>query len=347
MSIRKRTYPSGKTSWYADWYDAQGRRRRKAFPTKKQAEDCLSYQKTIRFEEKIMGVKRFQKYYFKELKDRFLKFSKAQKKLRTYESYVLRMSHLNKFFSDKFLQDITPAQIDAYKTYRLQLVSPSTVNRELACLRNALNRAVEWGMIESIPQIKLLKEPPGIVRFLSKDEMESLLSELKNSPHALHLAVIIALNTGMRKGEILALQWKDIDLENRIIHAEKTRDHKGRIFSCKDNERRDLPINNVLYALLSKEKNKKGNLFKNLEFKKSWYGLLRRSNITNFRFHDLRHTFASYLVMEGVDITTVSHLLGHSKIQMTMKYAHLSPDHRKKALERIGNFIDTCLNKKK
>ncbi|MFA6282186.1 MAG: site-specific integrase, partial [Candidatus Omnitrophota bacterium] len=123
-----------------------------------------------------------------------------------------------------------------------------------------------------------------------------------------------------------------VDFENAIIRLDIT----------KNGKRRDIPINQKLSIILKKWKEenfKKIEVFEFKDIKKSFTTSLSKAGIKNFRFHDLRHTFASHLVMQGVDIATVSQLLGHSSLQMTMRYAHLSPDHRKLAVEKISQFF--------
>ena len=182
----------------------------------------------------------------------------------------------------------------------------------------------------------MLKEPPGRVRFLSGGEVDELLNAC---PHYLKSIVIIALNTGMRRSEILTLKWSDIDFKRKTITLMKT----------KNNEIREIPINNVLYKELRKIPlhirsnyvfcNRRGEPFQKVQ--KGFQSALKRAGIEDFRFHDLRHTFASYLVMSGVYIRTVQQYLGHKKIEMTMRYSHLSPSHLEQGVNRLrfGTFL--------
>jgi len=143
--------------------------------------------------------------------------------------------------------------------------------------------------------------------------------------------VIVALNTGMRKEEILNLRWEDLDFRSRIIYTLDT----------KNNKRREIAMNDIVYrTLLAIRKipdspwvfcKKNGERYGNV--RKAFEGAKKRAGIVDFRFHDLRHTFASHLVMAGVDLKTVQELLGHKSFEMTLRYAHLSPDHKKVALD--------------
>lgn len=148
--------------------------------------------------------------------------------------------------------------------------------------------------------------------------------------------VLVALNTGMRRGELFNLQWKDVDLNNALLTVE------GEVSGSKSETTRHIPLSNeALRALqawkIQAPKNdivfpspKSGGRLDNI--KTSWGNLIRDSKITAFRFHDLRHTFASNLVMGGVDLNTLRELLGHKTIEMTLRYAHLAPEHKAAAV---------------
>ena len=143
----------------------------------------------------------------------------------------------------------------------------------------------------------------------------------------------MALNTGMRKEEILSLKWKDVDFRSRIIA----------ILDTKNGESREIPMNDIVYRTLVAIKEtdspwvfckKNGERYGNV--RKAFEGARKRAEIVDFRFHDLRHTFASHLVMAGVDLKTIQELVGHKSFETTLRYAHLSPDHKKAALDILG-----------
>ena len=178
----------------------------------------------------------------------------------------------------------------------------------------------------------MLKEPPGRLRYLRPEEVESLL---KVCPDHLRPIVLTALNTGMRKSEILRLRWSEVDLENRKIT----------VTQAKNNETRVIPINQTLYQELSiLPRNPKSDYVFTSgrgcpfgDIKKSFSSALKRAGIEDFRFHDLRHTFGSHLVMQGVDLRTVQQVMGHKEIKMTMRYSHLTPEYVHEAMERLDN----------
>lgn len=222
--------------------------------------------------------------------------------------------------------------------------SNSTVNRYMTALGNAFMVAMnEWEWVQENPlrKISKLSEPRGRVRFLDDKERERLLEACKASlnPH-LHTLVVLALSTGARHGELINLCWKDVDLERRVITLHDT----------KNKERRLLPL--AHYALqLMEEQNKTRNMASDLVFsspsapqrpwdsRSAWEAALKRANIENFRFHDLRHSCASYLAMNGASLAEIAEVLGHKTLQMVKRYAHLSEAHTAKVVGRMNERI--------
>ena len=179
--------------------------------------------------------------------------------------------------------------------------------------------------------VKKLKEPPGRVRYLSQEEINRLLRV--SAPH-LKPIIITALTTGMRLSEILNLKWEEVNLKRKTIVLRKT----------KNNEVRLIPINGFLFKTLTNlpSLGKSKWLFPGEDgkpmgsVKTAFKTALKRAGIKNFRFHDLRHTFAAYLVMNGANLRTVQLLLGHKDIKMTMRYSHLSQALIKEEVEKLG-----------
>jgi integrase len=232
------------------------------------------------------------------------------------------------------ISKIMAYDLERYKNMRRDEVSPATVNREISCIKHMFTKAQHWNLVMKNPlhSVAKFKEPPGRVRYLSEDEIDRLLYCCSEHLKAI---VITALNTGMRKKEILDLQWPDVDLIKRIIRVRNSKNHQARI----------IPINDVLYALLLKlPRNRKSNdnvfLGKHgmpvRSFQNAWDRALRNAGIADFRFHDLRHTFASHLAMRGVNIRDLQELLGHKTILMTMRYSHLSDDILRQAVDRLN-----------
>jgi integrase len=202
-----------------------------------------------------------------------------------------------------------------------------------------LTKAVEWGYLKSNPakSVKLLKEPPGRLRYLEVEEIERLITNC-DDPQVSYLRsiVVTALHTGMRLGEILGLEWEHIDLKQRFISITKT----------KNNERKTIPINDVLYEELNRLPRHLASSYlfchpdgaRILRIDRSFHRAMRAAGIEEFRFHDLRHTFASHLTIRGVPLETIGALLGHKDPKMTKRYAHLSPTTLKQAVHALQDL---------
>jgi integrase len=323
-----RIYRRGKF-WYID-YAYKGRRVRKRIgQSKKVAELTLKDIEVKIAKGEHLGIHDNKKILFESFGNVYLEYAKTNKADKTYELNVSNLHALNPCFHEMYLSDITPQDIERYKAERLKQVLPASVNRDLTCLRHMLNKAVEWGYLSASPMkgVKLLKEPPGRLRFLSKDEIKRLMEEL---PDSTKTVVLFALYTGLRKSEILNLKWNNIDFKNKMIIVDKT----------KTNERRIIPMNNAICKELQDiSRNRNGDAIfaqEKINLRKNFEAALKRADIDDFRFHDLRHTFASYLVMSGASLIAVQQLLGHKEIRMTMRYSHLSQDHLQDAVNKLS-----------
>jgi integrase len=195
--------------------------------------------------------------------------------------------------------------------------------------------AIAWGKASENPvkQVKSLREDNGRIRFLSEEEETQLL------PHCgpnLKPLVMTALHTGFRKSELLSLRWENVDRRHRLIRVDA-----GYV---KKQEVRSVPMNEVLTQTLQDStlsqptgpvfRNRTGQPYRDPD--SAFDTAVRRAGITDFTFHDLRHTFASRLVMAGVDLATVKELMGHKHIAMTLRYAHLAPGHKRAAVEVLS-----------
>jgi integrase len=252
-------------------------------------------------------------------------------------------------------------------------LKPATVNRRLTCLRAVFSRALATKHIEENPLTdvkKLKQEDDTMIRYLSKEEEERLYAALRHRHHQLVTArssandwrvergytlypefqdsefvdhiepmVLLAINTGLRKGEIFSLKWYDVNFEQKVITV--------RAANAKSRKVRHVHLNRRAMEVLSNWKKQQsvtsGWVFKSLQdnrfvdIKKAWQSVLESAGITEFRFHDLRHHFASKLVMRGAHLNTVRELLGHSDLSTTLRYAHLSPDHKAEAVALLDS----------
>lgn len=334
-------YQKGK-NWYIDYYFKGRRKRKKIGTSKKLAETVLGDVRSKIAKGEYLGVFEEKKITFEDYAEIYLDFSKSNKSRNSYKRDQTSINRLKPFFSTNYLFEILPQMIEEYKMKRLkEEVTPATINREVSCLRHMFNKAVEWAFVIRNPVrgVKLLKEPPGRIRYLEVKEIEALLTALDSIPRKagryLKPIVVIALNTGLRKQEILKMKWKNVNFHDRKITIDRT----------KTNDIRTIPMNETIYQALKKVPrhidseyvfcNKHGIPYGNV--RKSFESALTIAKIEDFRFHDLRHTFASHLVMNGCDIRTVQQLLGHKEIRMTMRYSHLSKAHLQDAVEKLGN----------
>lgn len=270
---------------------------------------------------------------------------------------------------DKPLTDITAMGIEKWRTARLKSgISASTTNRNIAALRGLLSRALDWKQIKEHPlkTVKAMDEPEGVPRWLSHEEENRLraaldareerdragreranqwrikreydaLPDLRTVAFVDHLkpAVLVSINTGLRQGELLNLTWAAVDLANAIITIHSK--------NAKSNKVRHIPMNGEALATFKqwREQTPGGLVFPGptgapiSEIKTAWGKLLIDAKIDAFRWHDMRHHFASRLVTAGVDLNTVRELLGHSDIKMTLRYAHLAPEHKAAAVQKL------------
>jgi integrase len=324
-------------NWYIDYIFKGRRHRKKIGKSKRMAELALKEVEVKIVKGEYLGIYEEKKILFEEFAKEYLNYSKANKSSTSYERDMTSLRiHLIPYLKDKYLFEITPQMIEEYKSERLKKIKPATVNRELSCLKHLYTKAIEWSYVKNNPvsKVKKLKEPPGRIRYLEPKEINALLANC--APHIKSIA-ICALNTGMRRGEILSLKWSNVDLRNKTIVLRET----------KNNELRIIPINDPLYETLKSLpqyfkrdyvffNNKDGDRLKSI---RSFEKAVARAGIEDFTFHDLRHTFASHLIMSGADIRTVQQLLGHKDIKMTMRYSHLSPSHLADAVHKVGTIL--------
>jgi integrase len=207
-------------------------------------------------------------------------------------------------------------------------------------LKHTFTMAVKWGLLPSNPlrDVRLpVKVNNARLRYLMPEEIDRLLAV---SPIHLKRLVLTALHAGMRKSEILPLRWEQVNLEQRFVL----------LLDTKNGESRGVPLTKTITGVLRElqaEQERFGLsspfVFPNPltgkpyrhDIKTSWYTALRKANITDFHFHDLRHTCASYLRMQGVDLLTIAEILGHKDLKMTKRYAHVALTHRLAAIEKL------------
>ncbi len=282
-----------------------------------------------------------------DLVDRQLEAIKS-KRPHDYGRQKLLLGWWKKKLGDYTLDQCTPALIAEYRDRLLRENtgtketprhrSPATANRFLSALSKAFSDAVrEWHWLHDNPLRRVAKEQEsqGRVRYLSDEERKRLLDACRKSElPELYLIVLFAITTGMRRGELLGLRWSDVDLERGVAVIHHT----------KNGDRRSVPIVPEVAALL-RQHGRVRRLDSDMVFPSpgkrpvwfdpAWYVALDTAKVENFRFHDLRHTAASYLAMSGATVPEIAAVLGHRTLQMVKRYAHLSDQHTGAVIERM------------
>lgn len=324
-------------SWWVD-FRADHQRYRKRSPENSRA-GALAYEAMLRQKlargEPIDGTQTtdekdqtFEQFAEKWIEEYVVPNNKHQE--QRMKRYILSSS-LIPFFGKKRVGEITTRDIEQYKARTLKNgTSAKTVNNRLAVLGKCLRTAYEWFRFPGTPpKITLLKSAPSKTDYLSPDECELLLS---HADGVLREMILLTLRTGMRQGEVRALQCSSIDRQSRVIFVRHTlNDRLRKLESPKSNRERQIPMDADVYEILFRRKKETGFVFltedgtpfdsqrllRQLDKVRTAAGLRR------FTWHTLRHTFATQLGMKGAPLHVVQKLLGHSTIQMTMRYAHV------------------------
>lgn len=317
------------------------------FPNKTLARDWANKTETDIKEGKYLPTMKAQRHTLGELIDTYKE--SAKNTLRAGETSFAQLDVWKDQLGAYSLATITPERIHstlneiaAIQTPSGRNKSPATLNRYLGVLSSALTFGVKnLGWLNNNPAFKVSKksEPQGRVRHLSDIERKRLLTEVKkaNNPF-LYPVVVLAISTGARRGEIMNLKWSDVDLDREWATLQET----------KNGERRGLPIKGLaldLLRALRADHHSEIWVFPNgdnsapFDIRRSWEKAKEDAQVPNFRFHDLRHTFASYLLMDGASLGEIADAMGHKTLQMVKRYAHISDTHKASVVERMNNKI--------
>lgn len=269
----------------------------------------------------------------------------AQKSQKSIASEVARWQRINEFFKSSNIRDITSKQVLDFHIYLFSCgLSPQSVYHVLSLLRRIIYKSKKMEFYDGpMPRFEMPKFDNKRLRYLSHYEVNQLIFHLKTRSQLWHDIAIIALNTGMRAGEIFKLQPSDFDIKNKRISVLRTKNLKNR----------SLPLNDVAFQCLKSQNFSNSYIFTNPDgsqlvevsrtFRKCVEDCGFNKKCTNrlnrVSFHTLRHTFASWLVQEGVPLLVVSELLGHSDLRITMRYAHLAPQQGSKAVQLIARQL--------
>jgi len=317
-----------KVWWMNFMYEGRQVRRSTGTTDKRLAEAILAKVRVTLVEGRFFDRLEEQDRTFAELMARYLKERSVLKAPKSQERDRQCLNHLLPVLGEKTLVEVTPRLVTEYKTLRRMNAKPATINKELGLVRHAFNVARrEWQWCRENPVQGVSFEPVRneIDRWLTPTEERQLM---KVAFPWLQEIIVLALHTGLRQGEILALQWQDIDFERGTLLVRHS----------KNGTRRTVPLNTTVFELLAAKQatvgsemgfvfpTQGGSHLNPRYLVRAFQKAVRRAGIAHVRFHDLRHTFATRLVQRGVDLYRVQRLLGHKTSLMTQRYAHHSPE---------------------
>jgi integrase len=277
--------------------------------------------------------------YVKQFTSDYVKCTNKPSEVQT-KADIFRV-HLLPAFGHLRLDEINARRIDGFTSAQYdKKYNPKTINNQLACLRRALVIAKRWGLLRDLPCITALKTADPEIDFFSFEEVERLLRNARAEDRAM---VVVAVRTGMRLGELRGLRWGDLDLKagRLVVRQSLTRQQFG---TPKSGRSREIPLSTDTVKALQAHRHLRGELVFCREDGKPLgkdqcneilWRCCRLAGVRKVGWHLLRHTFASHLAMRGVSLRAIQMLLGHSTVQMTERYAHLSPDVRRDAVELL------------
>jgi integrase len=317
MSLRKRG-----GIWWIDVYAPTGERVRRTTAT---ANKALARELHDRFKTELWRIANLGEKPRRTWNDAVVRWLKEKSHKATAHEDVNRLRWLDRYLGGKDLATIVRATIDQITDEKLASgCSNATVNRTLALVRAILRKCVnEWEWLDRAPQVRMLREPGRRIRFLTRDEAQRLLCELPE-----HLADMAAfsLATGLRAANVTGLEWKQVDVARQLawIHPDQAKARKAIA----------VPLNAEAVALISKQVGKhathvfsyRGQRIRQVSTK-AWYVALVRAGIEDFRWHDLRHTWASWHVQNGTPLFALQELGGWESPEMVRRYAHLGAEH--------------------
>lgn len=328
MALFKR----GKT-WWIDFTSPAGERIRRTAETsdKAQAQEFHDKLKADAWRVHKLGDK--PKYTWDEAGYKFLVETQHKASHRN-DKTALRW--LQQFFRNKLLCEIDRELIMRVAQTKAEEASPTTANRHLAVIRTVLRKACyEWEWIDKVPKIKLYPEPKRRIRWLTQNEVKTLFQELP--PHQQDM-MLFALSTGLRQSNVVKLEWSQIDLDRKTawIHPDQAKARKAI----------HVPLNSIGLAILHRlVGNHPSRVFTykgkpiNTANTNAWRSALRRANIENFRWHDLRHTWASWLTQQGTPMNVLQELGGWESIEMVRRYAHMSKPQLSQHSELVSKLL--------
>ena len=325
--------------WWIDCVLPDGRRVCQSTKLKllNDAEEYLINLKAQAYQAARLGVPTNRSW-----KQAVVRYLKENSDKKTLKEDIAHLKRLSPYLEDKLLTEVNMDILWQFIDQRREVdgVSNSTINRALEVVRRILHLARdEWNWLQRFPRVRMLREPKGVVRFITRAEADRLFEEL---PVHMRPVVQFALATGCRKNEILKLEWQRVDFSRRVAWL-----NPG---TTKNGEGRGIPLNrDALLALRTTFGQHDRWCFtyqgKRMEaIGSSWKRALKRAGIKNFRFHYLRHTWASWHVMSGASLQELMELGGWKSYEMVLRYAHLAPEHLAEVAQRIEWTMEVVEN---
>jgi len=330
MSLRKRG-----GIWWIDVTAPNGERVRRSTGT---ANKALAQESHDRFKVELWRIAVLGEKPRRTWNEAVVRWLKEQSHKAMAKEDVTKLRWLDQVLGGKELVAITRPLIDRITEAKVaQGHSNATVNRTLEVLRAILRKCVnEWEWLDRAPQVRMLKEPTRRIRFLAREEAQRLLAALPE-----HMADMAAfsLATGLRAANVTGLQWSLVDLTRRLawVHADQAKARKAI----------PVPLNAEAVSLVRKQLGRhlthvfsyRGRPISQVSTK-AWYAALQRAGIADFRWHDLRHTWASWHVQNGTPLFALQELGGWESPEMVRRYAHLAADHLAPYAERLSALRD-------
>jgi integrase len=348
-------YKRGRVWWMRFTYNGKSVRRSTEVSDKKLAVKIYCKVMTQVAEGKWLEMLEGEDKTIGDLLEKYItEYSVPNKAPGTVRTDIAMAKEIREFFEDRNLKEITPRIIADYKAMcREKGLSPASINHRRGLLRHAFNLAIrEWEWVRENPVTRIGRERVNNARdrWLTIEEEKRLLDACvshvtgrdnsKEPRYWLQEIVTFALNTGMRQDEILSLEWPNVDLFRKTVTVVRS----------KNGEKRTIPLNQRVLELL-KVKAKVRNIRSNYVFSsttgskiiarnllRAFYSALKRAGIEDFRFHDLRHTFATRLAQAGVDFYKIAKLLGHKDVRMTQRYSHHYPESLRDGVEVLDKI---------
>ncbi len=338
-SIRKRTGRDGKSAYFVEVRLKGCPSQRATFERLTDARNWVQQTESAIREGRYFKTVEARRHTLADAIDRYRESVLPTKRDQRKQS--AQLNWWRKHYGSYVLADVTPALLGEARDTLTTGRAPGTVVRYLAAISHVFTTAVrEWGWIDDNPvrKVRKPKEPRGRARFLSDNERDSLLKACEDSgdPH-LHLIVVLALSTGMRQGEIVGLRWSDIDIERGRIVLHETKNGETRVVPlvgrARDLMREHAKVRRMDSDLVFPGRRKGRPAF----VRTRWNRVCQAAGLKDFRFHDLRHSAASYMLMSGASLGEIAELLGHKTLQMVKRYSHLSEPHSASVVERMNN----------